>query len=206
MATFYVTFGTNYAREPHPVLGMRPELPNGWWEVEAPTEWQAREYINELIGNAFSSIYPAGGAGQDQRWFPLGALPVDDWLTPPEPETPAEASPATIDGIPVTTIEKVMRALYEYEELDFPYESLSEQDLGWLKHQTLAALVAVYAEMHADALDQAARDIDLRKVALTPECDVDALDYDTTVDYGTDLAQWWLADQARKLRDTTPTN
>lgn len=81
MTKFYVTFGVNYAREPHPVLGFHPAMPDGYWELEADTEWAARMRVNEAIGNAYSSVYTEAEIAPDRRrWFPLGALPVDAWL------------------------------------------------------------------------------------------------------------------------------
>ena len=66
-----------------------------------------------------------------------------------------------------------------------------------------AGLAAVYADIQAEALREAARVIDCRYASLMPGCDVDALDYDTPTDYGTDLAAWWLTDRAAKLDGST---
>lgn len=77
MNRFYVTFGQKYRRQPHPVLGDRPELPDGYLTVEADSYLAARQQAVELLDIYFSSIYqlddsadalyPAGDLGTLQQ-------------------------------------------------------------------------------------------------------------------------------------------
>ena len=71
-STFYVTFGQKYAREPHPVLGMLPCLPNHYLVVEG-TDETIREIVTLTLGTAWSSIYSVFTF--DPGYFPAGPLP-----------------------------------------------------------------------------------------------------------------------------------
>ena len=55
MPKWYLTFGSKYRQEPHP-LGMGGN-PNGWIEVHAPDELAARKQVVELIGDKWSMLY-----------------------------------------------------------------------------------------------------------------------------------------------------
>lgn len=57
MSVFYVTFGSMYAHEPHPVLGDRPQLPDGWLTVTADSLDDAREKVFGMIGTAWCHVY-----------------------------------------------------------------------------------------------------------------------------------------------------
>jgi hypothetical protein len=55
MTNFYVTFGQQYAREPHPTCpGAHPD---GWLQVEAGTEDAARQLVTDVIGRHWAFIY-----------------------------------------------------------------------------------------------------------------------------------------------------
>lgn len=79
MITVYFTFGVQYARETHPVLG-RVAHPNGWAEVIAPTCDQAVTAFSNLTQGAYAFDYPEEPS---RSMFPLGRLLRID-LTPPE--------------------------------------------------------------------------------------------------------------------------
>ena len=77
MTVFYLTFGDKYAREPHPVLGARPDLPNGWLTVTAPTMGEARAKVADLIGDAWCDVYDPDDMRTD--YYPAGNLgPIED--------------------------------------------------------------------------------------------------------------------------------
>lgn len=54
---FYITFGQRYRRETHPVLGDRPDLPDGWLTIEAATEIAARYWLVANLDNAYAFVY-----------------------------------------------------------------------------------------------------------------------------------------------------
>ena len=55
MARWFLTFGQQYRREPHPIgMGANPD---GYVEVHAPDELAARQQVVELIGSAWSMLY-----------------------------------------------------------------------------------------------------------------------------------------------------
>lgn len=57
MREFFVTFGMQYSRNPHKVLGEMPELPYGYWVIQAKDEENARAEAYRLFGHAWSFIY-----------------------------------------------------------------------------------------------------------------------------------------------------
>lgn len=68
MASFYVTFGQMYRREPHP-SGYHIH-PDGWVRVEA-TGWRdAEAKVSEMFGQAYAFIYDE--AGFKGEYFPRG--------------------------------------------------------------------------------------------------------------------------------------
>jgi hypothetical protein len=69
MSTFYVTFGQQYCREPHPTLPTAH--PDGWVTVVAADELAARRLAVEWLGTAWSSIYDEE---PDRALFRLGEL------------------------------------------------------------------------------------------------------------------------------------
>lgn len=70
LQTFFITFGVQYPREPHPKVVWAHA--NGWLEVLAPDENTARAMAFEVLGNAWSFIYTTFDFSV--RYFPLGAL------------------------------------------------------------------------------------------------------------------------------------
>lgn len=52
-------------------------------------------------------------------------------------------------------VERTMRALYTYEELEHPFESLTRHDLGWLEGQARASLSAVLPDIIQQAKEEA---------------------------------------------------
>lgn len=67
MNKYYMTFGTQYAHEAHP-LGIHPD---GYVTIEAADYGQAREKAFELTGGKFAFIYEDE---PEARYFPLGSL------------------------------------------------------------------------------------------------------------------------------------
>lgn len=71
-STFYVSFGTKYATEPHPVLGMLPCLPDHYLVVQG-TDDSIRETVYAMLGTAWSDIYSVFTF--EPGWFSAGPLP-----------------------------------------------------------------------------------------------------------------------------------
>lgn len=75
MVTCYLTFGQRYRTEPHPQLGARPELPDGWLTIEAEDVMEAARIAHMALGTAWASVseqcqpefYPAGHLGTLQQ-------------------------------------------------------------------------------------------------------------------------------------------
>lgn len=82
MITAYFTFGVQYARTPHPILGQVAH-PDGWAEVTAPTYDEAVRAFWNLTQGAYAFDYPEEPS---LNLFPRGCLLRID-LTPPK-ETP----------------------------------------------------------------------------------------------------------------------
>ncbi len=70
MGTWYVTFGQQYPREPHPVLEVAHR--DGWVEIEAPTWEEARARTTIELGSAWSAMYEDDDF--DRSYYPLGCL------------------------------------------------------------------------------------------------------------------------------------
>ncbi|UOK18418.1 hypothetical protein SEA_BRUHMOMENT_102 [Arthrobacter phage BruhMoment] len=95
---YYVTFGVKYRHETHPYwAGAHPD---GWLEVVAPDEEQARALVRSYIGNVYAFMYPADRF--KRGWHPLGRLATlteDGVLWPKEgvePPTPLEEHPTRL--------------------------------------------------------------------------------------------------------------
>lgn len=56
VANWYLTFGVQYAREPHP-FGPKGGNPNGFVTVKAQSEAEARDQVMGLIGTKWSMLY-----------------------------------------------------------------------------------------------------------------------------------------------------
>jgi len=69
MPSYFVTFGQQYKREPHPTFGKAH--PDGWLTVVAPDELTARDTVIGWLGTAWSFIYDEQ---PDLGWFPRGEL------------------------------------------------------------------------------------------------------------------------------------
>lgn len=69
MSTYYVTFGQKYRHEPHPQGGH----PDGWVEIHARTEDQARELAFKYMGNNWGFMY---SNPLDTNMYPLGCLKI----------------------------------------------------------------------------------------------------------------------------------
>lgn len=76
LAPFYLTFGSQYGVEDHPIL---PGLahPDGWIRLDAPDEGFARQFLAVWLQGTYSMIY----AGTDPhsplattRYYPRGEL------------------------------------------------------------------------------------------------------------------------------------
>lgn len=70
MNNYYVTFGQQYRREPHPKVEYAH--PDGWLLIEAEDIKTAREKAFNELGDAWAFIYVEGG--WDRSYFPLGEL------------------------------------------------------------------------------------------------------------------------------------
>lgn len=79
MPNHIVTFGERYKREPHPVLGDHPELPNGYGLVRARDYRRARAAVEALFGIRFCSVYI--DTPDNRAWYPLGRLFTIDATT-----------------------------------------------------------------------------------------------------------------------------
>lgn len=76
LLNFYVTFGDQYRREPHPFFdGAHPD---GYLKVMAPDELTARMLAFGLMDSAWSMLYTEHEFWKDpedvERWYPLGEL------------------------------------------------------------------------------------------------------------------------------------
>jgi hypothetical protein len=69
--TWYFTFGQQYLHEPHPQGGH----PDGWFEVTAGSEEQAREKMFYECGPKWSMVYDEQPS---LSIFPLGCLKAFD--------------------------------------------------------------------------------------------------------------------------------
>lgn len=70
MAEFFITFGVQYSRVPHPTFPLAH--PDGWVVIEAPDEEAAREHAYARLGQRWAFIYTADTF--DTSWHPLGEL------------------------------------------------------------------------------------------------------------------------------------
>lgn len=77
MKKFYLSFGVQYTRVPHPVLWNVPNLPHRLLEVEFEDELSMRKWAQTgPLQNKYSFIY----AEEDPdllKWFPLGTFTYD---------------------------------------------------------------------------------------------------------------------------------
>lgn len=76
LETFYVTFGDQYRREPHPYFpGAHPD---GYLKVMAQDEVAARLLCFRMMDSKWSMIYPEAEFWEDPedvaKWYPLGEL------------------------------------------------------------------------------------------------------------------------------------
>ena len=69
---FYVTFGSQYPREPHPTWEFAHA--DGWVLVEAPSYDAARHAVTEWLGSRWSMLYAA--EEWEPQYFPRGELAV----------------------------------------------------------------------------------------------------------------------------------
>lgn len=70
---FFVTFGSQYPREPHPTWELAHT--DGWVRVVAPSYDLARAAVVAWLGRAWSNIYD-DAADLGPEWFPRGELAV----------------------------------------------------------------------------------------------------------------------------------
>ncbi len=72
MATYCLTFGEKFRREPHPTF---PEAhPDGWVEVDADDIAEATSIGLRLFGNDWARVYTRSGISE--RHFPRGCVGV----------------------------------------------------------------------------------------------------------------------------------
>lgn len=73
MQEFFVTFGQQYAQEPHPVLA--EAHPDGWLVVEAESWEEARAVIVKAFDTRWSNLYEKADFMQDAaRLYPRGEI------------------------------------------------------------------------------------------------------------------------------------
>ena len=78
MKKFYLSFGTQYTREPHPALWNVPNLPERLLEVEFEDELSLRKWAQTgPLQNKYAFIYAEEDRQQFPRWFPLGTFTYD---------------------------------------------------------------------------------------------------------------------------------
>jgi hypothetical protein len=70
MMKFFVTFGQKYRREPHPYGGH----PDGWFELEAESQGEAREKLCAVIGTTWAFIYTEPVFEDSKGLYPRGLL------------------------------------------------------------------------------------------------------------------------------------
>jgi hypothetical protein len=88
MAEFYVTFGAQYPREPHPAF---PEAHHdGWVTIVADNYLDARDIAFRELRRHWAFIYTPGEL--NESWFPLGELARFDvnGRVDPQPDFPPD--------------------------------------------------------------------------------------------------------------------
>ncbi|MCW5954400.1 MAG: hypothetical protein KIT69_19285 [Propionibacteriaceae bacterium] len=70
--TFCVTFGQRYRREPH--RASKLIHPDGWLEIDARSEDEARGLAVAVLGQEWSGLYPLADVGAD--YYPDGCIGV----------------------------------------------------------------------------------------------------------------------------------
>lgn len=70
--TYAVTFGQRYHQETHPASALIH--PDGWLEIDAASEDDARDLAAEALGMAWSSLYRLEDVGAE--YYPSGVLGV----------------------------------------------------------------------------------------------------------------------------------
>lgn len=71
--TFHLTFGCQYAVEPHPAGSL--VHPDGWWEIDAPDYSAARSIAVALLGARWAFLYtPDEWVDSTAECFPRGCL------------------------------------------------------------------------------------------------------------------------------------
>lgn len=74
---FYLTFGVQYPREPHPTWSGADK--NGWVKIIARDEPAARQLAIAHFRQHWSMLYPADHFDEEEnklRYYPLGQLAV----------------------------------------------------------------------------------------------------------------------------------
>jgi len=68
METYYISFGTKYAFEPHPLEWVHPD---GYLRIDAPSYEIARSYAMQLTDDKFAFMYDKR---PESIYFPLGEI------------------------------------------------------------------------------------------------------------------------------------
>lgn len=68
--TFYVTFGQKYREEIHP----QGAHPDGWTEVHADSELDARRKVVEHYGTKWAFLYDESDFQRQRQHYPLGCI------------------------------------------------------------------------------------------------------------------------------------
>lgn len=91
--TLYVTFGHQYAREPHPRFPLAH--PDGWLTLiiadceRTDAEAEARHMLMHLLDNRYAFLYDTITDDDRRMFFPRGELACLSWRKRPDHEAPS---------------------------------------------------------------------------------------------------------------------
>lgn len=74
MNTYYVTMGLMYRHEAHPMIPAPLANPDGWLEVHAESESEAREIVQAVLGSHYAFLYREDNFTSRDKHHPLGCL------------------------------------------------------------------------------------------------------------------------------------
>lgn len=74
MNTYYVTMGLQYRHDAHPMIPAPLANPDGWLEVHAESESEAREIVQAVLGSHYAFMYREDSFTNRDKYHPLGCL------------------------------------------------------------------------------------------------------------------------------------
>jgi hypothetical protein len=95
METYKVSFGADYRRQVHPVLGFKPELADGVLTVEAENGYAAKLRVFELIGKQWCALY---GPDSPPGWDAPDLGPLEEAVKNPGPKSWTVGVQFTVNG------------------------------------------------------------------------------------------------------------